>query len=231
MNGISTAKTKFSYCVESIAGTRPTSGYILIHNCRSIPDFNTEPAQLDTTSLDNEEWMSNTAGLKDLGGAKAFNFLNNSELRQEWNDFYTAYETGKASDLETWICIQTPDGAAFYFTGEPAKLGYGGAEVNSVQEVAGYISVSKVHGYDDVPAIMTASPNVINAVVGTNATSTLANRVGTASVTSSNSGVATASAAGNTVTIVPVAAGNCVVTVVDGTTGESIPIFVTVSAT
>lgn len=228
MNGISTAKTKFSYCVESIAGTRPTSGYTHIHNCRSIPDFNTEPAQLDTTTLDNEEWMSNCPGLKDVGGAKPFTFLNNSETRQEWADFVTAYTTGKAAGLETWICIQTPDNAAFYFSGEPANLGYGGAEVNNVQEVTGYVSVSKVIGYAAMPTLMTVSPAVVTATVGANETATLSNRTGTATGISSNIAVATVSVAGNTVTITPVAAGKCVIIITDGTTHESVPIDVTV---
>lgn len=231
MNGISTANTKFLYCVESVAGTRPTSDYTRIHNCKSIPDFNSEPAQLDTTSLDNEEWMSNCPGLKDLGGAKGFTFNNNSETRSEWSDFVDAYETGAASGLGTWICILTSDGSAFYIKGVPAPLGFGGAEVNSVLEVTGYVSIEEVHGYDTKPASLVSTPNVVSAVVGTNQTTTLSNRVGTCTGTSSNAGVATVSVSSNTVTITPVAAGNCVITITDGTTHDSIPIFVTVTST
>lgn len=230
MNGISTANTKFLYCAESVAGTRPTSGYIRVHNCRSIPDFNTEPNQLDTTTLDNIEWMSSTPGLKDLGGAKAFGFLNNSETRTEWAALMAAYETAKASGLAMWFCILAPDESAFYFTGEPSPLGFGGAEVNAVMEVSGYITVSHVEGFTTKPATLTSTPNVVAAVVGTNQTTTLSNRVGTCTAVSSNAGVATASVSTNTVTITPVAAGTCVITITDGTSGESIPIFVTVTA-
>lgn len=230
MNGISTANTKLLYCVESVAGTRPTSGYVRIHNCKSIPDFNTEPNQLDTTTLDNEEWMSNTEGLKDLGGAKGHTLNYNSETVSEWSDFVTAYETGQASGLDTWICYLLPDDSAFYFKGKPSPLGFGGAEVNAVLETTGYITVAEVYGFDTKPASLISTPNVVAAVVGTNQTTTLSNRVGTCTGSTSNAGVATVSVSSNTVTITPVAAGSCVITITDGTTHEAIPIFVTVTA-
>lgn len=229
-SGVSSAKTKLMYAVEAVAGTRPTSGYVRINNCRGIPATEAAPNNLDDTTLDNEEYRSYIAGLKDLGGALGLTFLNNSETRTQIATCVQAFQTAKANGLAMWFCYVLPDGAAFYFTGEPAPLGFGGADVDSVLEVTFYIVPGKIENYDNVPVSLTATPSSVSAVVGTNSTITLSNRVGTASVTSSNIAVATAEAAGNTVTVTPVAAGTCVLTISDAGSGESIAVLVTVTS-
>ena len=141
-----------------------------------------------------------------------------------------SFGTWQESEDGSKMTVSFPDESAFYFTGEPSPLGFGGAEVNAVMEVSGYVTVSHVEGFTTKPASLTSTPNVVAAVVGTNQTTTLSNRVGTCTAVSSNAGVATASVSTNTVTITPVAAGTCVITITDGTSGESIPISVTVTA-
>ena len=40
---LSTAGVTVSYAVETEVNTRPTAGYAVIHDIKSIPDFNPEP--------------------------------------------------------------------------------------------------------------------------------------------------------------------------------------------
>lgn len=230
MNGISTAGISFKYAPEVVAGSRPTSGYTRIFGCKSIPDFNSEPSQLETTTFDNLDYKSYCAGLKDIGGAKAFGFNNTKQFRSEWAALMTAYETAKASGLAMWFEIKLPDDDAFYISGEPSELGLSAMSVDSVIEIDAYITIAEVDGYAQKSATLAVAPTSVTAVVGTNSTATLSNRVGTCTATSSNVAVATVSVSSNTVTITPVDAGSCVVVITDGTTHESIPLPVTVTA-
>ena len=46
-----TIGVKVNYCVETTAGTRPTSGYTNIPDIKSIPDINLTPSNIDVTNL------------------------------------------------------------------------------------------------------------------------------------------------------------------------------------
>ena len=55
-NELSTAGVTVQYCVETTAGTKPTSGYTAIPNIKAIPDLNPEPSSLEVTDLSDTEW-------------------------------------------------------------------------------------------------------------------------------------------------------------------------------
>lgn len=144
---LSTAGITIGYAVESTAGTRPTTGYTVIPHIKVIPDaLNPEPGSLDATDLSDLEFMSYILGLKDLGGSIAFEANWNSTFMTAWGDCVTAYPTdGK----EMWWQITVPGiTKKFYFSGEPSKLGFPGAEVNSVFGGNVYIAPHDVAGWD-----------------------------------------------------------------------------------
>lgn len=48
-----------------------------------------------------------------------------------------------------WWKISIPGlSEAFYFTGEPASLGYSGGGVDAVQQVTAYVALHEMKGYD-----------------------------------------------------------------------------------
>ena len=55
---ISTAGVTFGYAVETIKGTRPTSGYTIIPDVKEIPEMNPEPETLETTDLSQTEFKT-----------------------------------------------------------------------------------------------------------------------------------------------------------------------------
>ena len=55
-NELSTAGVSVQYCVETTAGTKPTTGFTVIPNIKSIPDLNPEPSSLEVTDLSDTEW-------------------------------------------------------------------------------------------------------------------------------------------------------------------------------
>lgn len=138
---LSTAGIQLLYAVETVAGTRPTTGYTRIKGVKSTPSLNAAPDTLETTTLDETEYKTYIDGLKDLGGALEFTFNLTEELITAWDTLMTAYTTAKASGKATWFTIVVPGLTdSFYFTGNPSNMGLPETSVNSVLEITNYIT-------------------------------------------------------------------------------------------
>lgn len=152
--GNSTLGMTLSYSVESTAGTRPTaaSAYTKISGIKNIPSIGEEASAIDVTPLEELNFMQYVAGLKDTGGNLAFTANNTDAFQTAWSTLVSAYATGKASNKDTWFCIQHPNLAkAFYFTGEPVNLGMTSADVNSALNATANIIAGKVEGWANKP--------------------------------------------------------------------------------
>lgn len=149
---LSSAGVTFQYCVETTAGTRPTTGYTVLTGITSIPDLNPEPSNLETTTLDELEYRTYIPGLKDVGGAIAIGANNTEAFQTEWSALVEAAETGKASGLSTWFSVVIPGlTKAFYFAGTPSPLGLSAIEVDSVLSIEAYITPSSIAGWQLAP--------------------------------------------------------------------------------
>ena len=138
---LSTIGVQLHYCVETTAGTRPTTGYTRVYGIKSTPSLNPAPDTLETTTLDELEYKTYVDGLKDLGGALEFTFNLTQDLVTKWDALMTAYETGKADGKKTWFAIVVPGLTdAFYFPGNPSSMGLPETAVNSVLEITNYIT-------------------------------------------------------------------------------------------
>ena len=149
---LTSAGVSVNYCVESTAGTMPTSGFTKLTGVKSIPDLNPEPSSLETTTLDETEWKTYIPGLKDIGGALSFTANNTAQFQTEWEAMVTVAETGAKTGLATWYAIIIPGlTEAFMFTGVPSPLGLSAIEVDSVLEIEGYITPTSVTGWAAKP--------------------------------------------------------------------------------
>ena len=144
---LSTAGVLLKYCVETTAGTRPTSGYTNIPCIKSIPDFNPEPESLEVTDLSDTEWRRYIPGLKDPGGALAFTANLTTEFKTAWGNMMTAAATGAGTGKATWFEIYVPSFGSFFFAGVPSSLGMTAMDVNSVLEIEAYITPNKIEGW------------------------------------------------------------------------------------
>lgn len=138
---LSTAGVHLYYAVETVAGTRPTTGYKDLPGVKSTPSLNPAPEALDSTTLNDAEWVTYVKGLKDLGGSLEFGFNLTQALLDTWDELMVSVEAGKATGLSTWFLIDIPgldDG--FYFRGDPADAGLPAIEVNSVLETTMFIT-------------------------------------------------------------------------------------------
>lgn len=143
----SSAGITLKYCVETTKGTRPTSGYTVIPNIKSIPDFNAEPSLLDVTDLSDTVWKRAIPGLKDVGGALAFTANMTASLKTAWGSLVSSATTAKASDKSTWFEVAIPNFDSFFFTGMPSELGMKGMDVDSVVEADCYVTPNSILGW------------------------------------------------------------------------------------
>lgn len=135
-NAVSTAGMLLKYAVETTAGTRPTTGYTNIPGCKAIPAIFNDPNMLQSTPLSAEHNHTYIEGLNDSGGSIQITVNDYAAFRTAWEACVTAYE-GLADGKQMWFEIAYQDGSnldSFYFPGQPLKLGFGGAEVDSVLE-------------------------------------------------------------------------------------------------
>lgn len=137
---LSTAGIQLAYAVETAAGTKPTA-FTQIPGAKSLPDMNPEPSNLDTTPLEATEWKTYIDGLKDPGGALGITFNMTEKLQETWDEIVEEYKTAAASGKKVWWEFYIPGlSKAFFFTGNPAPLGFAGAEVDSVLENTAYVT-------------------------------------------------------------------------------------------
>ena len=154
---LSTAGIKFGYGIETTAGTKPTN-FTQIERAMSLPSLNPTPENIDVTPLDATEWKEYINGLKDTGGALAIKFALNNAFKTAWSKFVSDYETAKESDKAAWCVFYIPGMTdSFFFTCEPAPLGFGGAEVSSHLEIEAYVTPTGNIGWSTAVEPTTAS--------------------------------------------------------------------------
>lgn len=135
-NAVSTAGMNVKYCVESTAGTRPTTAYTVIPGVKAIPAMFNDPNTLQSTPLSATKNHTYIPGLGDSGGAIALTVNDYAAFRSAWTSCVSAYEA-LTGGKQMWFELAYPTGStldSFYFPAEPLPLGFGGADVDSVLE-------------------------------------------------------------------------------------------------
>ena len=138
---LSTAGIKLGYAVETEAGKRPLASYKQLVGVKSTPSLNPSPETLETTTLEETEYKTYIDGLKDLGGALEFTFNLTEDLITQWDALMEAYEGAKNAQKRVWFEIYIPGlTEAYFFPGNPSKMGLPETSVSSVLETTNYIT-------------------------------------------------------------------------------------------
>lgn len=147
----STAGMFLCYAVETTAGTRPTSGYTIVPEVKSMPSFNPAPETIESTTLLETEYKTYVEGLKDLGGALEFGANLTADLITAWetvNSTHDALTDGKAM----WFAVVHPKlDKAVFFEGDPSPLGLNEATVGSMAETTLYITANSAPTWQAKP--------------------------------------------------------------------------------
>ena len=131
------------YAVETTKGTRPTTGYTTVPEIKSIPSFNPQPENVQSTTLTETEFHTYVKGLKSLDGSLGFLANLTDDLVTAWEALLTAYEAAEESGKAVWFAIVHPKLAkATYFTGEPSAIGIDEASVGAMLETTLYVTAT-----------------------------------------------------------------------------------------
>lgn len=148
---LSTLGIKIGYCVATTAGTAPTSGYTELVGIKSIPAIGGAPETYESTTLNETEFKTYVMGLMDTGGSIELKFNNTDAFQTAWAALKSASDTDAAlsSPKGYWFCIIIPGlTKGFYFEGRPAALALSQIDVGNVLEASGYVTLTKVKGWD-----------------------------------------------------------------------------------
>lgn len=150
-----TVGMKFAYCVETTAGTRPTTGYTVLNGIVSVGAITITQNPLQVT-LPAEKKYRYLKGKDDISGEVEVVMYNENTYTKGWEDMKTAADAARAAGKSTWFVFQ-PDGdhKAFAFTASPGILGSGGLSDNTIYEINTSLTVEDIGGYIDKPTLKT----------------------------------------------------------------------------
>lgn len=132
-----TAGVKLKWAAGTASDTAPTT-WTHIPGITDIPEIGGEAETFETTTLDNLEYKTYIAGLKDLGGALGFTANDSPEFRTAWEPFVTASKTENGA----WAAIEIPApiNQQMVFKAQATPLGFGGASINGVLTTTAYVT-------------------------------------------------------------------------------------------
>ena len=141
-----TIGVKLGYCVETTAGSRPTSGYANIPDIKSVPDITNTPNTIDVTNLVDTK-RRYIDGVADVGSDFSFDANLTASLKTAWASCVSAANSAWASGKATWFEISIPNFDSFYFAGKPVDLGVKGMSVDAVIEASLHIVPNEIAGW------------------------------------------------------------------------------------
>lgn len=145
---IASAGAKIQYCVEATAGTRPTSGFTVINNVKTIGELDSEPATYDVTDLSDKEFKRYIPGLKDIGGDVPLTANLTQAFLTAWTALVTAAETAMEDGKRVWFEVVIPKlNESFYFCGMPVALGLSEIDTDTALETTAHITPNEIVGW------------------------------------------------------------------------------------
>lgn len=118
--GLSTLGITFGYGVESTAGNKPSS-FEQLTRINSIGGISITPETIDASALEDSVEKS-VAGRASTGATWEVVINYTPDTADEWTDLISAYNTGKASQLQTWFEVIVPGMTdAFFCIAEPPQ--------------------------------------------------------------------------------------------------------------
>lgn len=141
-----TIGVKLGYCVETTAGSRPTSGYVNIPDIKNIPSADLNPSKLQVTNL-VDKYQRYIAGVLDAGDDFAITANLTASLKTAWASLVAAAASAWTSGKSTWFEISIPNFDSFYFAGIPTDMGFNEMGVDAVAEASLHIIPNQITGW------------------------------------------------------------------------------------
>ena len=118
--GLSTLQVAFAYAVETTANTKPAA-FTQLERCNNISGIELPVETIDASALEDVV-TKYIAGRQDTGGEWSVTFNFTEEVAAQLNAMIAAYNTAKASNLNTWFEVYHPSMTkAFFVVAEPPQ--------------------------------------------------------------------------------------------------------------
>ena len=144
---ITTVGAHVKYCVETTAGTRPTSGYTEIPSVNQAPELSLEVDALDASDI-TDLITRYVPGRQDPGGNKEFTLNHTESAITAWGTLCASASTAFSSGKATWFEYQYPGASkSFFFSAYPLKLGTDGISQNQVDQIPAPVIITGVEGW------------------------------------------------------------------------------------
>ena len=145
---ITTVGATVKYCVETTAGTRPTTGYTEIPDVNEAPDFPMDVEVLGASNI-TDTITRYVAGRQDPGGDKEFTLNHTEAVITAWDTLVSAASTAYADGKQTWFEYVYPDATkSFFFTAIPLALGNDGIAQNEVDTIPAHVICTGIGGWE-----------------------------------------------------------------------------------
>ena len=141
-----TIGVKLGYCVESTAGSRPTTSYVNIPDIKGIPSIDLTPSKLEVTNL-VDKYRRYITGVLDAGDDINVTANLTASLKTVWASLVSAANSGWASGKSTWFEISIPGFDSFWFAGIPTEMGFNEMGVDAVAEASLHIIPNQIAGW------------------------------------------------------------------------------------
>lgn len=155
---LTTIGVKVSWAVETTAGTRPTTGYKVIHGIYSTPDLNIAPSTVDVTSFDDTVFTRKAPVLKDIPDNMEYGVKYGKQFKKDWDEMCVAYANAKAAGKEMWFCEDIPDDEdsnfknAYFYTVIPTAFSKPALNANDAIDTKAYATYTGSYEEADSPS-------------------------------------------------------------------------------
>ena len=161
-----------AYAVESSAGVRPTTGYVMVPEVTDIPELaSSEYDRIDMTPVNEEVEHKEVTGLRQAPGTLGFTGNLSDTLLTFWNNtLVPAYQAAVSAGKNMWfaVVIKGMDNA-YFFTAEPKVLAPAGGGAADGWKCNLPITMTNTPEWFARPTVTGAkSTNLAALMVGTN---------------------------------------------------------------
>ena len=116
--GLSSLGIKFGYAVELTANTKPAA-FTQLERCNQIGGIELPTETIDASALE-DYFTRYVAGRQDTGGEWTVTFNLTTDVYTQLTTMISAYQTARASELNTWFEVWIPDMTnAFFVVAQP----------------------------------------------------------------------------------------------------------------
>lgn len=163
---VTTAGMYLCWAAETTAGERPTTGYTVFPEIKSMPDLNQEPNAINSTTLLETEYETSEPGLKSVG-TLTYGANMTDELEEIVEGVIEAQETAAAAGKRIWFAEVNPKlKKASFLAGKLSNINFAEASTGSMGDTSLYITASTGILRYEKPGITAESQAMIDKIQG-----------------------------------------------------------------